>query len=781
MKVMRLRKKLCFWDHFSRGMGRDGVFTILLGGSIERHMQQTIPSPTKGAFTDLLARYGLETTASGVFIHCLHFPSVPQPGLYLSVIPTRFRQLLDVILPLLVRGGIPFSMARDESTLYGLNNGFYGEDKIGKLLTIIPPDRSFIDRLKELTTDFYGPEIINTYKISQALYADFAIPGASTKPISPESWDLGGRFLPVQLLKSDVKTDVFKALELSKWMMPRWCVVKRARKYRYYDEQDRDIMDIFRWQRKVYEDLKDEVPTSEIRDPFEDGGFAFLPMSYVAGIPFIDWVKQKTGLTPWAWQPLAVRQDILAVLTQVLGYIVVIHRKGYVHRDIHGSNFLVGKDGRVTLIDLEMLYHIEDEVPYPPFGFGTLGYISPQQFGRQFPDQADDVYAVGALLVHIFTGIGPRRVPGRGIAFFCGSGELASVINACLSESRRDRPEFHDVLEAVSRLGEAGHSSSFDVSTLLRSAIEGCCSDVLALDGPWYSLNKGVSGVIGVLAVASQTGVHIQPVAETVNSWLEALNKEIISKEWPVPPGLFEGSAGIAMMLSACLEANLLEDVPEIRQTIRSGIFREADSSDLVNGKAGQGVACLRSMAFLDFKEASEFLRGIYRDIVSHKPSPGEMYFLFCYGKAFNDPLAISIAAKGLNDTGKGFWMAFVYLKAYEIINNVRYRNTVEKLLSAYPPKGTMEDLSLETGLSGLGFAYVEAFRILGDKRWLDRASFIVQVLDNLKFHSSFSYWLTDNPDRPNIGLMNGNTGVLYFLIQFNAVKNAKDSTQLYL
>ena len=760
------------------GMGRDGVFTILPGGSIERHMQQAIPSPTKGVFTDLLARYGLETTASGVFIHCLQFPSGPRPGLYLSVIPTRFRQLLNVVLPLLVRGGIPFSMAKDESTLYGLNNGFYGEDRIGKLLTIIPPDRSFIDQIKELAADFYGPEIINTYKISPALYADFAIPGASTKPISPESRDLGGRFLPVQLLKSDVKTDVFKALELSKWMMPRWCVVKRARKYRYYDEQDRDIMDIFRWQLKVYEDLKDEVPTPEIRAPFEEGGFAFLPMSYVAGVPFIDWVKQKTGLTPWAWQPLAVRQEILAVLTQVLGYIVVIHRKGYVHRDIHGSNFLVGKDGHVTLIDLEMLYHIENQVPYPAFGFGTLGYISPQQFSRQLPDQADDVYAIGALLVHIFTGIDPRRVPGHGIAFFCGSSELASVINACLSESREDRPEFHDVLEAVSRLGEAGHSSSFDVSTLLGSAIEGCCSDVLALDGPWYSLNKGVSGVIGVLAVASQTGVDIQPVAETVNSWLEALNKEIFLKGWPVPPGLFEGSAGIALMLSACLEANLLEDGPEIRQVIRGGIFREAGASDLVHGKAGQGVACLRSMTFLDFKEASEFLRGICRDIISHKPSPGEVYFLLCYGKAFNDPAALSAATKGLNGSGHGFGIALVYLEAYEISHDVNYRASVEKLLGGYSRYTIMEDLSLETGLSGLGYAYLEAYRVLGDKQWLDRADFTAQVLYNLKIHS---YWLTNNPDNPSIGLMNGNAGVLYFLIQFNAVKNAKGSAQLHL
>ena len=722
------------------------------------HMEQAIINPAKGSFVDLLERHGLRPVLSDLYIRCGGLPE--GPCLYVSVIPTRFRELFESVLPLLVSQGIAFAVVKDEATMFGVNNGFFGEDKIGKLLII---GARFLPWLKEVTDPFYGPEIINTFKINQALYADAPFAGSSAKPIASESRDLGGKFLPIQLLKSDVKTDVFKALEFSRWLVPRWRVVKRARKYRYYDEQNRDIGDIFRWQVKVYRDLKDVLPTPEIKEPFEDGGFVFLPMSFVSGERLTDWVKAKMGMIPWYRQPATVRQEVISVLVQILGYIAAIHEKGYVHRDIQGSNFLIGKNGRVTLIDLEMLYHIGEGVPAPPFGFGTPGYVSPQQFNHQLPDQADDIYAIGALLARVFTGIEPGRMMGNQaevIYFFTGDKELSSVVGACFSESRGGRPGDHAILQVVSRLGE-GSAPDGNIHTSLLNLIQAFIrtGDDLIIDAPWYSLANGVTGVIWVLAEARKQGFDIQPCVETVNRWLESLNQGIFRQNSPIPPGLYEGSAGITMMLSACLEAGILQDSPVVRGLIRQWLFREAGTLDLANGRAGQGIACLRCLTYLDPLEATRFLRGICKDVLErwNKRDANELaYFLLSYAGVYSDPAAIKTALKGLTDHGDGFEMAILYLKAYEITHDAIHREVAEQILKAYPPEIAMEDLSLKTGLPGLGCAYLEAFRILGDRQWIERAAYIVRLFDVLR-------------PGPNAGLLSGNGGVLYFLIQFNA------------
>lgn len=90
-----------------------------------------------------------------------------------------------------------------------------------------------------------------------------------------------------------------------------------------------------------------------------------------------------------------------------------VHENGLVHRDLSTANFLVDKKRDVYLIDWELAFDLKNEYPLPPFGFGTPGFISPEQNLGKRPTVKEDIYGLSALMVVFFTGLKPREVTPR--------------------------------------------------------------------------------------------------------------------------------------------------------------------------------------------------------------------------------------------------------------------------------------------------------------------------------------------------------------------------------
>jgi len=82
------------------------------------------------------------------------------------------------------------------------------------------------------------------------------------------------------------------------------------------------------------------------------------------------------------------------------------------HRDIKPSNLILGDDGYVYLVDFGA---VQDKAALTGVTFtvvGTCGYAPLEQFwGRAVP--ASDLYALGATLIHLLTGIPPADLPQR--------------------------------------------------------------------------------------------------------------------------------------------------------------------------------------------------------------------------------------------------------------------------------------------------------------------------------------------------------------------------------
>jgi serine/threonine protein kinase len=98
----------------------------------------------------------------------------------------------------------------------------------------------------------------------------------------------------------------------------------------------------------------------------------------------------------------------------VLDILVYLHQLNppVLHRDIKPSNLLMGKDFHIYLIDFGA---VQDRAAAEGATFtvvGTYGYAPLEQFGGR-ATFASDLYALGATLIHLLTGIAPADLPQK--------------------------------------------------------------------------------------------------------------------------------------------------------------------------------------------------------------------------------------------------------------------------------------------------------------------------------------------------------------------------------
>jgi serine/threonine protein kinase len=97
---------------------------------------------------------------------------------------------------------------------------------------------------------------------------------------------------------------------------------------------------------------------------------------------------------------------------QLLNILIYLHELSppVLHRDIKPSNLLVDKTGKLHLVDFGA---VQDRAAKEGATFtivGTYGYAPLEQLGgRATP--ASDLYAVGATLIHVATGVAPGDLP----------------------------------------------------------------------------------------------------------------------------------------------------------------------------------------------------------------------------------------------------------------------------------------------------------------------------------------------------------------------------------
>lgn len=130
-----------------------------------------------------------------------------------------------------------------------------------------------------------------------------------------------------------------------------------------------------------------------------------LVEEYLPGSSFKELLTQGKKFT---------EQQVRKIAVDVLNILVYLHKLSppVLHRDIKPSNLILGEDEQVYLVDFGA---VQDKAAQEGATFtvvGTYGYTPIEQFGgRAVP--ASDLYALGATLIHLLTGIAPADLPQR--------------------------------------------------------------------------------------------------------------------------------------------------------------------------------------------------------------------------------------------------------------------------------------------------------------------------------------------------------------------------------
>ena len=190
-------------------------------------------------------------------------------------------------------------------------------------------------------------------------------------------------------------------------------------------------------------------------DVGRDGETDYLVMEYLEGETLAERLKRG---------PLSLEETLRAGM-QMADALTEAHRHGIVHRDLKPGNVLLTKPG-VKLLDFGLavvrgtsgassqLPTAEHPLTAEGAILGTLLYMAPEQLEGKEADERADVYALGAVLYEMATGVRYFEDKGRTLA----PAVFEHLVKTCLARDRDERRQTaHDVLVDLKWIAEGDH------------------------------------------------------------------------------------------------------------------------------------------------------------------------------------------------------------------------------------------------------------------------------------------------------------------------------------
>jgi serine/threonine protein kinase len=205
-----------------------------------------------------------------------------------------------------------------------------------------------------------------------------------------------------------------------------------------------------------------------VSDYFTEGDRAFLVMQFIAGADLAEIIATQPGPFP--------RNQVIAWADQLLDALIYLHSRDrqIIHRDIKPHNLKLTAGGKIALLDFGLAKDEVADLSAATSSTSIFGYTRRYSPLEQIQDQGtsprSDIYALGATLYHLLTGVKPPDALARAAALAKSKTdplrpaneihqavgpEIAAILRRAMAVEPEDRfqsaSEFRDDLGRVGR------------------------------------------------------------------------------------------------------------------------------------------------------------------------------------------------------------------------------------------------------------------------------------------------------------------------------------------
>lgn len=775
-------------------------------------------------YSSFLKKHDIQYQVIAPYYHIGQIENTQGWILHMSSTRIHIANLLNVVLPILKSHKVPFKIPQSLGVVVALCDGALGYYQLGKVITIYPCNDEkaalLAKELLEHTKDFEGCNIPTDFHLRGILYTRYGgfnpvlhqndngqlekyIKGINDQLVKDEyhspfqfpkgiHWPfneikaakrevpttfLKDKYKVFQTLKTDAKGRVMKSLRF-KGVWVQWVIIKEAIHDVFVDSSGRDNRDRLQWQYRLQSELKGKILTPEVYDFFEENGNTYLVMEYIKGKSLSDIINTIYRSKVWFDLDEDKKKSLLDHLLQLVDSLELMHRYGYIHRDINPVNFIVNRQNKVVAIDLELAYSIKEQFPSPPFTLGTPGFISPEQASVQTPKVKQDIYSLGAMMIRFFTGLSPSKFDHTSpsladrLNFFIRNRTVSLLIQDCLNSDPSSRPVLSTIKTTLEKFkGQLITADPIQQATpqavkkTINKAIDTLAQPLMALpERIWHSpviqnnealdnvqtgmnyqvgFYTGVSGIMYALAEAKKAGHELGANRTIYARSLNYLNTYFFANLPNVLPGLYHGAAGVAMALNKGIETQLID--VSYKSTIEKCLDIPLNGLSMAYGVSGQGLALLTCKKALSSEVVERILEQHVNLLLARQQKDGSWLTV-------NPGQRQSLCYTGFSHGAAG--CCYFLLEYYQHFRDDRVLKAIQKALQwlmKHPKKtkygiywGFSNDDKrsnpwLHEGTAGIALCFTKAFQTMGDAAYKKIAERAFYSIPEKIVHSDFT------------------------------------------